>query len=359
MDPDGSVAIAYEMGEMRLGAPQAWQEVDGLRVEVEAAYTQPEGQELGLRLGSYDPALPLAAVGGNLLWNTFLGAAGVDSSNAIAVDNNGNVYVTGHSEATWGAPVQLYDAGGDAYAAKLDSSGALIWNTFLGGGGWDYGSGIAVDGVGNVYVTGYSEATWGAGECTGCPVRAYIFYDAFAAKLNGSGALQWNTFLGGGWDDGGQGIAVDGVGNVYVTGDSEATWGAGECTGCPVRAYSSDYDAFAAKLDSSGALIWNTFLGTGGYDYGYGIALDGAGKVYVVGYSEATWGSPVRAHDVGANDDAFAAKLDNSGALIWNTFLGAGGYDSGQGDCGRWRRECVSGWVQRSHLGQPGAGVYR
>ena len=154
-----------------------------------------------------------------------------------------------------------------------------------------------------MYLVGYSEATWGS------PVRAYIGDDAFAAKLNSSGALIWNTFLGAGGYDSGQGIAVDGSGNVYVAGNSNATWGA------PVRLYDAGGDAYAAKLDSSGALIWNTFLGAGGYDVGYGIALDGGGNVYLVGYSKATWGTgectgcPLRAYTTGG--DGFAAKLAN------------------------------------------------
>src|SRR5439155_638026 len=92
---------------------------------------------------------------------------------------SGNVYVTGYSTATWGSPVRAYSSGIDAFAAKLDSSGNLTWNTFLGGSGTDLGKGIAVDGSGNVYVAGYSNASWGS------PVRAYIssFFDAFVAKI--------------------------------------------------------------------------------------------------------------------------------------------------------------------------------
>ena len=156
---------------------------------------------------------------------------------------------------------------------------------------------IAVDGSGNVYVSGSSDATWGS------PVRAYTSnYDAFAAKLNSSGALTWNTFLGGSGDDNGRAIAVDGSGNVYVGGFSDATWGS------PVRPYTSDEDAFAARLDSSGALIWNTFLGGSGFDSGCAIAVDGSGKVYVSGFSDATWGSPVQAFT--ASYDAFAVSFN-------------------------------------------------
>jgi hypothetical protein len=370
---DGSLHISFKSGEMTESAPRAWQERDGRHLPVQIAFSQRGKNEIAFEVGDHDRSLPLfidptltwntflggsgtedagtgVAVdgsgnvyvsgfsnatwgspvlayssgqdafaakldsGGTLTWNTFLGGAGnTDEGTGVAVDSSGNVYVTGFSNATWGSPVSAYSTGFEAFAAKLDSSGALTWNTFLGGGGTDLGQGVAADGSGNVYVTGYSDATWGS------PVSAYSSgQDAFAAKLNSSGSLTWNTFLGGSGGDLGQGVAVDGSGNVYVTGSSDATWG-----GSPVRTYSTGSDAFAAKLDSTGSLTWNTFLGGSGLDNGVGIAVDGSGNVYVTGFSDATWGSPVRAYNSG--QDAFAAKLDSNGTLTWNTFLGGSG----------------------------------
>jgi hypothetical protein len=260
---------------------------------------------------------------GSLIWNTFLGGSGYDAGQGIAVDGSGNTYVTGWSTATWGCPRlsctgRSYTNGYDVFTAKLDSSGRLTWNTFLGGLGYDVGQGIAVDLSGNVYVTGYSTASWGSS------VRAYTAGDdAFAAKLNSSGGLTWNTFLGGSGDDIGQGITVDRSGNVFVTGYSTAGWSR------PVRTYTGGYDAFTAKLSSSGGLTWNTFLGGSGDDYDFDIAVDSSGNVYVTGFSYASWGSPVRAYASYTN--AFAAKLNSSGSLIWNTFLGGNGNDYGQG----------------------------
>ncbi len=89
-------------------------------------------------------------------------------------------------------------------------------------------------------------------------------------------ALAWNTFLGGDVNDFGHGIAVDGSGDVYVTGASYSTW---QGTTPPQPAYSGDYDAFAAQLDASGDLAWNAFLGAGSEDVGFGIAVDGSSNV--------------------------------------------------------------------------------
>ncbi|MGO9108577.1 MAG: SBBP repeat-containing protein, partial [Thermoguttaceae bacterium] len=283
LNAQGNLVIAFNTGTMTESAPVAWQEIGGQMKLVQVSFVLLGDNTVGFSLGAYDHSQQLV-IDPTLTWNTFLGGSGgTVVSYAIALDSSGNVYVTGSSTATWGSPVQAYSAGTDAFAAELSSSGSLIWNSFLGGSGTDIGYGIAVDGSGNVYVTGSSTATWGS------PVQAYSAgTDAFAAKLSSSGSLTWNTFLGGSGTDEGRGIAVDGSGNVYVAGYSNATWGT------PVRAYSSGYDAFAAELSSSGSLTWNTFLGGSGTDTGYGIAVNAYGNLYVAGSSTATWGSPVQ-----------------------------------------------------------------
>jgi hypothetical protein len=127
----------------------------------------------------------------------------------------------------------------------------------------------------------------------------------------------WHTFMGGSSNDRGNGIALDGSGsNMYVVGWSYTTWGA-----TVVNPYAGEKDAFVAKLNSSGAPQWNTFLGSvSNDDDGHGIAVDGSGNMYVVGTSRATWGSPLRPFQ--GVEDAFVAKLNSSGVLQWVTFLG-------------------------------------
>jgi len=271
--------------------------------------------------GNWDAfAAKLSGSDGDLIWNTFMGSVAGDDGSGIAVDTSGNVYVTGYSQDTWGAPVNAHVGAlwYEAFAAKLSGSdGDLIWNTFMGSGTDDYGKGIAVDTSGNVYVAGYSGATWGT------PENPYAGnYDAFAVKLSSSGVRQWNTFMGSGTDDYGKGIAVDTSGNVYVAGYSGATWGT------PENPYAGNSDAFAAKLNSSGVRQWNTFMGSGTDDYGKGIVVDTSGNVYVTGDSVATWGTPENAY--AGSSDAFAVKLNSSGVRQWNTFMGSGGMDYGK-----------------------------
>jgi hypothetical protein len=317
LNKNGTLNITFQTGALTESAPIAWQDIQGRHVPVQAAFLV-EGQELGFALGAYDARQPLT-IDPTLTWNTFLGGDGDDRGTSIAVDGKQNVYVAGTSSAAWGSPVRAYTADRDAFVAKLDSSGNLQWNTFLGGDGDDRGNAITVDASGSVYVAGDSFATWDS------PVRPYKQnYDAFAARLDASsGNLGWNTFLGGDGGDFGYSITVDVSGNVYVAGDSFATWGS------PLRPYKEGADIFAAKLDPSGNLGWNTFLGGSGTDEGSSIAVDNNKNVYVAGSSFATWGNPIRAYTAGF--DAFAAKLDPSGNLGWNTFLGGGEADWGYG----------------------------
>ncbi len=253
-----------------------------------------------------------------LAWNTFLGQSSGDRSYGVAVDDSGYAHVAGISNATWGSPVRIYNGASDAFVAKIADNGTLVWNTFLGDFFGDESRKITVDGSGNVYVVGNSSTTWAG------PVQPWAgALDAFVAKLDGSGNLLWNTFMGGTEDDYGYGIAVDGSGNVYVAGTSKGTWGT------PLRAYTGGSDGFVAKLDSSGNRLWHTFLGGSGTDWGYDLARDGSGRLHVSGFSTGTWGSPVRAY--AGDEDTFVVKIADNGTFIWNTFLGGTSYEEGYG----------------------------
>ena len=261
---------------------------------------------------------------GNLVWNTFLGGTGMDEAREIAV-RGGTLYVTGRSDAAWGViTIRPYTGSMDGFVARLDTNGNLRWNSFLGGSEFDEAYGIITDGKGAIVVTGFSSGRPGFTGSWGNPIRAYTaFRDAFLARLDPSGNLAWNTFLGGNGNDEGMNLAVDGNDNTYVTGYSTTTWEN------PLRGYTANEDAFVAKVNANGDFAWNTFLGGSSSDQATGIDIDTAGNLYVAGYSFRSWGSPVRPLSIG--NDAFALKLDPGGNLMWNTFLGGSGQDYGYG----------------------------
>ena len=242
-------------------------------------------------------------------WLTFVGGSGADSAPNVAVDASGDSYVVGSSPAAWGSPVRGHAGGSDAFVARVDATGALRWLTFLGGTGGDYGIDVAVDGSGSVYVTGSSDATWGA------PLVAHAgSADAFVARLDSGGVLQWHTFVGGTAGDFPTAIIRDPSGDLVVAGTSSATWGS------PLNAHAGGGDAFVAKLDTSGTRQWNTFMGGIRDDAANGITTDQAGNVFATGSSKATWGTPINPFTLDNYADVFLARLSADGTRIWHTF---------------------------------------
>ncbi|MDP6876958.1 MAG: SBBP repeat-containing protein, partial [Alphaproteobacteria bacterium] len=164
--------------------------------------------------------------------------------------------------------------GNDGFVTKLKSSGAHQWTTTFGGTDHLTSWGVAVDGSGNVHVGGYFRGTvnFGAGNVTSAGVD-----DVFVTKLNSSGAHQWTTTFGGTGQDISYGVAVDGSGNVHITGIFTGTvdFGAGNVTSA------GGNDGFVTKLNSSGAHQWTTTFGGTDHLTSWGVAVDGSGNVHV------------------------------------------------------------------------------
>ncbi|MBV9924029.1 MAG: SBBP repeat-containing protein [Acidobacteria bacterium] len=404
--------LLLKLGEtfVRQPRPFAYQESAGARREVEAAYAVGADGLVRFRLGGFDPALPLVIdpvfaystfIGGSLGWDvavdpagnayvagstvsdnfptvnplqaargglrdafvkkinaagtavvysTYLGGRDDDEARRIAVDSDGNAYVKGVTVSdnfpTANAFDSTYNGGGDAFVSKLNPSGsALVYSTYLGGGGndgapdhllgdFDFASGIAVDSAGNAYVTGTTGST-------DFPTANAIDNtlggggDAFLTKLNAAGsALVYSTYLGGGGGDSGIDVAVDSAGDAYVTGTTSST---DFPTANPRQAtLRGPSDAFVTKVNAAGsALVYSTYLGGGfGSEFGHAIAVDAAGNAYVTGETfsidfPTTLGAFQTLHgnvNGGPPQDAFLTKYNADGsAVVYSTFLGGGG----------------------------------
>ena len=259
---------------------------------------------------------------GDLVWHTFLGGDGDDWGLDIAV-NDGFLYVAGSTSAEWSeTPRRGYSGNVDAFAAELEDDGDLVWHTFLGGNGAEcnnYYVGVAVSDDGNAWITSASASGWSESAVVGHSGGS----DAFVARLDSSGDRIWHTFMGSAQSDSGNDIAVDANGNAFVTGQSASSWGTG-----PVREHAGDQDGFAAKLDADGGLTWHTFIGGSSSDGCYGLQVDAGGNVYVAGASFADWGDPEQSHSPGTGWDVMAAKLFPTGGLVWHTFAGSSGGSS-------------------------------
>ncbi len=318
--------------------PVLYQEVNGRRQEIAGTFVFSGSHQVGFQIGSYDASRPLV-IDPVLSYSTFLGGSDFDDAHGIAVDAAGNAYVTGQTSSldfpTENPTQPTYGGLGDAFVAKLDPSGtALAYSTYLGGSGVDFGSGIAVDGVGDAYVAG---ATLSTDFPTVNPLQPQNRggFDAFITALNATGdALLYSTYLGGSGDDLAFAIALDGAGAAYVTGRTSGNWP----TVQPLQAVygGGSSDAFLAKIGPLGRpLVYSTYLGGSNEDSAYGIAVDLLGNAYITGETASfnfPTANPFQGGFAGGALDAFITKVNSAGsALVYSTYLGGNDIDQGFG----------------------------
>jgi len=287
----------------------------------------------------------LSPAGNALVYSTYLGGStNAENGFGIAVDSSGCAYVTGETASIDFPTKNAYQpslAGSgflrfNAFVTKLSADGtALVYSTYLGGG-VDEGFGIAVDSSGSAYVTGY---TYSSSFPTHNPLQANLVGDSdvFVTKFSPAGTtLVYSTYLGGSGLDEAFGIAVDTLGNAYVTGKTAST------DFPTVNAFQPTYgggnaDAFVAKLNSAGsALIYSTYLGGSGSEGNLSrIALDSAGDVYIVGSTDSTnfpTANAIQSARAGPGDNAFITKLNAvDNALVYSTYLGGNSLNLGFG----------------------------
>jgi hypothetical protein len=284
----------------------------------------------------------LNADGSGLVYSTYLGGGtGQDLGDDLAIDNERNVYLTGvttSSDFPTVNPLQPANAGSiDIFAAKLKADGsALVYSTYLGGRGAENLSGIAVDGFGNTYLTGWTFSNDFPMANPLKPSLAEGDIDAFVTKISADGSsLIYSTYLGGDDQDRASDIDVDAFGNAYVTGITSST---NFPTVNPLQPVLSGLnDAFVTKINGNGsAICYSTYLGGTGVEEGSGIAIDSRNNIYVTGWTrshdfptvDAVQPIPDGSPDI--PDNIFVTKLEADGSgLTYSTYLGGSGYDAG------------------------------
>ncbi len=290
----------------------------------------PDVGRSGAFVSKYDAA-------GNLLWTRQPGTSDDDKSYGVSADGLGSVYISGYTRGSIGGP----NAGkGDAFLSKYDGAGNLLWAQQLGTSDSDSSFGVSADGVGKVYIAGYTYGSLGGANAGQT--------DAFVSKYDGAGNLRWTRQLGTTHHDKSYGASADALGNVYIVGETYGSLG-GPNTGL----WSAD--AFVSKYDAAGNLHWTRQLGTDGSDYGKGVSADGAGNVYISGYTDRSLGGP----NAGVwSLDAFVSKYDDAGNLLWIRQLGTSVQDYSYGvSADGLGNVYMSGWTWGS-LGGPSAGSY-
>jgi hypothetical protein len=313
----------------------AWQEVGGTRRPVAARFEIGSDGTAGFLLGVYDHGYALT-IDPEFDYSTYLGGSSGDSGTGIAVDGQGNAYVSGMTES-----VNFPNAGQvqgellgsqDAFVSKIRADGTgLVYSTYLGGSGIEDIWAVAVDAQGSAYLSGYTYSTdFPVANAFQPNSRGGV--DAFLAKLDPSGSsLAYSTYLGGAGRDESWGVAVDAQGRAYVTGmTSSADFPMANPYQSSMR---GSTDVFVTRLVASGsALSYSTYAGGSSYEGALGIAIDATGSAYVTGNtvsSDFPIANPYQS-TLHGGQDVFVTKLSPSGgALAYSTYIGGSGDDTG------------------------------
>jgi hypothetical protein len=370
LDGQGNLVLSTAGGDLSLHQPIAYQENAGRRKPVDAHYVLRGSRSVGIRIASYDSRQRLI-IDPVVVYSTYLGGslggAAKDTAFAIAVDANGNAYVTGFTQSTnfpvktplpnQGTFISTVSQGQESFVTKMNPTGTgLVYSTYLGGTGSgvsDAGNGIAVDSSGDAFVVG----TTVAADFPLTPGTAYLSTPpntggfAYLTKIDPTGTtLLYSTFLGGNGSDSAHAIAVDANGLAYLTGVTTSTnfptinGIPNSGTTCSSGAVSTGSDAWVSKFDTTktgtGSLVYSTLLGGSCGQAGNAIAVDASGIAYVGGITTSTDFPTLNGFQTnnaaGNGGNAFLMKIDTkqigSSALLYSTLLGGTGTSPGGGD---------------------------
>lgn len=330
---NGDLMITTDMGTWRESAPEVFQLIGAERRVIPSSFQVSETDVVTFELGTFDSEYPLV-IDPTLYFSTFLGGSDDDGGGDIAIDGDGNVLVMGGTRSSDFPLVNEVSATNfgniDMFVSKLDPTGsALLFSTYLGGSGREFGTDIAVDTDDNAYGLGWTASN-------NFPTTVGVLDDMYSGsddaavfKLDPTGALVYSTFLGGSGDDQPEGIVVDGAGQAFVVGNSSSS-SFPTTPGAYSNTVQGVWDTFVSKLDVNAAnLVYSTFIGGSGYDEPMAIAIDFDGNAYVTGRTQSSdypiggvGGGPVYDSTYDGTDTAFLTKLNADGDdLIYSTFL--------------------------------------
>ena len=245
--------------------------------------------------GGFDVGVVKLGPDGTKLWSRQIGTPGSDMGRAVAADTSGNIYIAGNA----GGPLDgnAWAGDSDIFVTKFDRDGNRLWTRQSGTTGADSAGAVVVDGSGNIYIAGYA-----TGSLNGSPYAGSA--DAVLLKYDPSGSLLYSREFGTAGSDVANAVTVDPSGNVYVAGITD-----GPLDGNSNEGGGGDY--FVVKFDTAGNRLWTRVTGTFSYETAKSVAADSTG-VYVAGYTQGRLGEASY-----GGYDAFIAKYDPAGALLW------------------------------------------
>jgi hypothetical protein len=290
--------------------------------------------------GGYDIYLTRINSDGTYGWTKTIGGGSDDRGRSVAVDGNANIYVTGLFSGTVdfdpgaGTDNHTSAASSDMFLTRFDDEGNYGWTKTMGGTGYEVGLSVAADGSGNVYFTGTFEGTADFDPGAGTDNHTSVGdADIFLTKINSDGSYGWTKTMGGGSDGVGWAVALDGSGNVYVTGEFKGTTDFDPGAGTDNHTPEGDSDIFLTRINSDGSYGWTKTMGGTGVDIGYSVALDGNGNIYVTGSFNGTVdldpGVATDNHTSAGGFDIFLTRINSDGSYGWAKTMGGTGADEG------------------------------
>lgn len=288
--------------------------------------------------GATDGFVGKISPSGTWLWVEKMGGTSSDYCYDIDVDDGGNISITGsfNSQGTFGTNTFSSQGGYDIFVAKLDTNGTWLWAIKGGGSSSDYGHGVAIDNSGNVYATGYfyTSGTIYFGSTT---IPGYSYDDAYIAKIDSGGNVDWAHRMYGSYYQRGRGIDVNDNGEIAVVGEfsySLTPEGTGGNCGqlSPSYQSSSYYRVFIAKYTSSGNCVWANWAGyESSYQaHGEDVVIDNSGEISLTGrfnYRMQFSGTWIYAYQQSSNWDCFVAQYSTSGTALWAQNVGGSSTD--------------------------------
>gem|GEM_PF-1717444 len=339
----GELAIGTSLGEVRQQKLFAYQVIDGKKRQVPCAFRVKNDGTVSFRLGSYDRNRPLVI--DPLVYSTFLGGSGDDAALAVTTDAQGNAYLTGYAgdpgmlaikfPVTGGAYQREEQGNSDVFVSKLNSSGGLVFSTFLGGEMYEDGRDIAVDGAGTIYVTGYTGSTdFPTTASAFSPIYNGGTHDIFVTRLSADGSsLVYSTFVGGSHSDAAYGLTLESSGNVRVCGDSYSA-DFPTTADAADRTLNGEADIIMFTLNATGRnLVYSTYIGGSGLDFASSIEQDASGRSCIFGTSRSadfptTAGALSRLNSGGL--DVVFVRLTAGTGIDYATYLGGSQDDQAQ-----------------------------
>lgn len=287
--------------------------------------------------GGSDVFLSSFTSDGELRWSTYFGGSEEDNAEDIAIDSEGNIYISGHTRSTDFPLVNAFDTDfsdfADGFIASFFNNGSLRWSSYLGGEKWDDVYAISIDSEDNILATGITESTLFPMVNAHDDTFNGGNNDAFVTSILPNGTISWSTFIGGADNDYGKDLVIDSNDRIHVGGFTYSN------NFPTLNAYQDNFmdgwsDGIMFTFEKNGSLLMSTYIGGSEEDTVTGIAVDSKNNIYLTGFTHSSDFPRLNADDPsygGGLTDVFISSFNNTGELRWSTFHGGSNYDDGYG----------------------------